>query len=89
MEAATSGDCGKMKNVKAVLGDTVRFQRAPKLCDDMNEQLRKFFEEKAWHDDPINVPTPQHIRDQWIDVVLTTQEMVDEYNETGTLRSIK
>lgn len=78
-----------MNLVKAQLGDTVRFQRAPKLLTDMNEQMRQYFEEEAWRKDPINVPTPQHIKDQWIDVELSTQEMVDEYNQTGTLRSIK
>lgn len=73
----------------AVLGETIRFHRPPKLCTDMNEQLRKSWEEALWRADPLNVPTPQHINDQWIDVTFSTQEMVDEYNETGTLRGIK
>lgn len=70
------------------LGDTVRFRRAPKLGTDVAQALREFLETEAWLNDPVNIPTPQHVKDQWIDVVLSTQEMVDEYNETGTLRSI-
>ena len=67
--------------MKYKLGDTIRTMVAPKLTAmTVDESLRQAFEEAAWRNG--NAPMPEHIKNQIVDIVLTTQEMVDCYNET-------
>lgn len=69
-------------NEKRRLGDTIIFHLAPRIeMLSVDESLRQSFEEAAWRNG--NAPMPEHIKAQRKEVVLTTQEMVDKYNETG------
>lgn len=74
--------------MKCKLGDTVVFNMPRPYSADINQSLKEFFEEEAWHNDPLNNPMPKHIVNSKREICLTTQEMVDEYNETGTLKSL-
>ena len=67
--------------MKYRLGDTVRQRIAPKIeVMTPDESFQRLIEEMAWRNNPLTFPMPEHIKAETIDIILDTQEMVDEYN---------